>query len=220
MQTQQSAPEVRQWIPLGAACRILEVNEATLRRWADTGRVRSFRTPGGHRRFSRGDVLALLGSDVRQEPVGQRWEELALRRIRRRLQTGRAVLPPVLEALDEQARAKMRLLGHRLLNVANEFLSHPRRRTELLQEACLIGREQAGEMLRQGCSPREVMEVFLLFRNALAGAVQDARGRNGEAESLFLVWRQVNRVADEVLLGLTEALQEGPLGPRPRLQSP
>ncbi|HSP55765.1 MAG TPA: MerR family DNA-binding transcriptional regulator, partial [Dehalococcoidia bacterium] len=36
------------WITLGQACKLLGVNESTLRRWADAGNVRSFRTPGGH----------------------------------------------------------------------------------------------------------------------------------------------------------------------------
>ena len=33
------------WITLGQACKLLGVNESTLRRWADAGHTRSFRTP-------------------------------------------------------------------------------------------------------------------------------------------------------------------------------
>ncbi len=73
------------WITLGQACKLLGVNESTLRRWADAGHVRSFRTPGGHRRFSEEDLRALVAgrSGAGGEPytsLGQ----LALARIRRR----------------------------------------------------------------------------------------------------------------------------------------
>ncbi|MBA2254633.1 MAG: helix-turn-helix domain-containing protein, partial [Chloroflexi bacterium] len=41
------------WLGLSEASEVLGVSPATLRRWADAGRVRSFTTPGGHRRFAR-----------------------------------------------------------------------------------------------------------------------------------------------------------------------
>jgi excisionase family DNA binding protein len=41
-----------EWLPIGVASRRLGVDPDTLRRWADSGRLESFTTPGGHRRFS------------------------------------------------------------------------------------------------------------------------------------------------------------------------
>ena len=48
-----------EWLSLGPASRQLGVDPDTLRRWADVGRIRSFTTPGGHRRFARADVARL-----------------------------------------------------------------------------------------------------------------------------------------------------------------
>ncbi|MCJ7712571.1 MAG: helix-turn-helix domain-containing protein, partial [Chloroflexi bacterium] len=45
---------------LTEACRMLGVSPSTVRRWADSGMVRTFVTPGGHRRFSRAGLEALL----------------------------------------------------------------------------------------------------------------------------------------------------------------
>ena len=60
-----------QWMSLGEAASRLGVDEATLRHWADTGRVKTFRTPGGHRRFREGDVQALLQQEApRVENLG------------------------------------------------------------------------------------------------------------------------------------------------------
>src|SRR6266496_1212828 len=50
------------WLTLHEASERLDVHPATLRQWADRGRVRAFRTPGGHRRFSAEDVDTLLAT--------------------------------------------------------------------------------------------------------------------------------------------------------------
>src|SRR5437773_11455876 len=47
------------WLSLEAAAKRLSVHPATLREWADKGQIRTFRTPGGHRRFSEADVAEL-----------------------------------------------------------------------------------------------------------------------------------------------------------------
>jgi len=46
---------------LAEAASILGVRPETLRRWADTGKVPSVRTPGGERRFRREDIAAVYG---------------------------------------------------------------------------------------------------------------------------------------------------------------
>src|SRR5438445_11653341 len=78
------------WITLGQACKLLGVNESTLRRWADAGHTRSFRTPGGHRRFSEDDLRAMMAGHAAstREPFTS-ISQVALSRIRRRLQRGR-----------------------------------------------------------------------------------------------------------------------------------
>src|SRR2546430_15911041 len=47
------------WLSLDEAAKRLSVHPATLREWADKGQIRTFRTPGGHRRFSEVDVAPL-----------------------------------------------------------------------------------------------------------------------------------------------------------------
>jgi len=46
-------------LSLQEASERLHVHADTLRQWADRGRIRTFRTPGGHRRFQAADVEAL-----------------------------------------------------------------------------------------------------------------------------------------------------------------
>ena len=60
------------WVSLTEACRLLGVSPSTVRRWADTGMVRTFVTPGGHRRFSRAGLESLLPRPAHRPPVPRR----------------------------------------------------------------------------------------------------------------------------------------------------
>ena len=48
------------WLRLGEAAAELGVSLNTLRRWSDSGTLPCYRSPGGHRRYRRDDVQALL----------------------------------------------------------------------------------------------------------------------------------------------------------------
>jgi excisionase family DNA binding protein len=48
------------WLTLGQAAKYLGVAQSTIRKWSDVGRVPAFYTPGGHRRYRRGDLDLFL----------------------------------------------------------------------------------------------------------------------------------------------------------------
>ena len=48
------------WLTLGQAAKYLGVAQSTIRKWSDQGRVPAFYTPGGHRRYRRGDLEMFL----------------------------------------------------------------------------------------------------------------------------------------------------------------
>jgi excisionase family DNA binding protein len=50
----------REWLTLGQAAAFLGAAQSTVRKWADSGRLPAFYTPGGHRRFLREDLEAFL----------------------------------------------------------------------------------------------------------------------------------------------------------------
>ncbi|HEY7208160.1 MAG TPA: response regulator [Gaiellaceae bacterium] len=56
-----------EWLTLGQAARFLGVAQSTIRKWSDQGRVPAFYTPGGHRRYRRGDLQRFL---ERSGPAG------------------------------------------------------------------------------------------------------------------------------------------------------
>jgi excisionase family DNA binding protein len=48
------------WLTLGQAAKYLGVAQSTIRKWSDQGRVPAFYTPGGHRRYRKGDLDEFL----------------------------------------------------------------------------------------------------------------------------------------------------------------
>lgn len=54
------------WLSIQEACVKLGVDQSTLRRWSDAGKVPVFRTPGGHRRYAESDLRTLVGANGRR----------------------------------------------------------------------------------------------------------------------------------------------------------
>src|SRR6202043_1431920 len=63
------------WLTLGQAAPFLGVAHSTIRKWSDLGRVPAFYTPGGHRRYRRGDLEAFID---RSGPGGRELGPLVL----------------------------------------------------------------------------------------------------------------------------------------------
>ena len=53
-------PAPDDWLTLGQAAKYLGVAQSTMRKWTDSGRVSTFKTPGGHRRYRRSELDQFL----------------------------------------------------------------------------------------------------------------------------------------------------------------
>ena len=191
------SPEQAQWLSLGEACRLLQVNEATLRQWADHGHLRVYRTPGGHRRFYRDDVLALTKSNpAPQESTSQAQREgSTLRRIRRRLTHEDVARQPWYQSVETEGRDRMRLFGRRLLSLLLQEAQPRRRRQETLEEAVMLGHEYGAEMADRQVSLKDTTEAFIFFRTMVLDSAKSGS------------WEQVLEIADRVLVGIVESYQ-------------
>ena len=200
----EAKPDRDRWMSLGDACRLLGVNDTPLRGWADDRRIRTFRTLGGHRRFARDDIEAVLESSTAPvagrsaDDLGQR----ALKRIRRRLQHE---APNWHDAIDEQGRTHLRLLGRRLVSLATEHTTTRRRRAEVLEEVRFLGAEYGQEMRRNGLSQSRALEAFLFFRNSLLDAHAPASSIGAPEDRAFQ--KAVMALSDEVLLAMTRSFE-------------
>lgn len=192
------------WLSLRAACQLLEVNEATVRQWGDNGYLRVYRTPGGHRRFLRDDVVALTRQpssasrgDPRIAPTREdNLEGSALRRIRRRLQHDDIAQQPWYLSIEEEGRVRMRLFGRRLLSLLVHENSAGRRRQEALAESHMLGHEYGAEMADRSVQLKDTIEAFVFFRTVVLDSTNPRS------------WSQILELADGVLLGVAEAYQK------------
>jgi excisionase family DNA binding protein len=203
-----ATPDLVAWISLGRACKLLGVNESTLRRWADAGRVRSFRTPGGHRRFAEADLRILQGQAPERvtSPEYEALGSLAVARIRRRLQRGRGQQGTWYNAVDEESRLRFRPLGRRLVSLAEECLQKRMRGGRLAEEARAIGREYGFELAKDGVPLRDAVEAFTFFRRSLDETTRRlAHRENLSAEDAAEAWDQVSGLADLVLMAMMGA---------------
>ena len=188
------------WLSLGEACRLLDVNEATLRQWADNGHVPVYRTPGGHRRFRSSDVTALTSPlSTRPQPGGDgTLEGSALRRIRRRLHQEKVASQPWYQSVEEEGRGRMRLFGRRLLSLLAQEPGGQggrRQRQDALAESNTLGREYGAEMSERGVPLSDTLEAFIFFRSLVVDSADpEHQGR-------------ILELADRVLIGLAESYQ-------------
>lgn len=198
------------WITLGQACKLLGVNESTLRRWADAGHVRSFRTPGGHRRFSEEDLRVLMaGQAPAQDEPYTSISGLALTRIRRRLQRGKSQSAHWYSNLNEEDRETMRPLGRRLVALVSEYLTKGAKRANLMDEAKEIAHEYGRILVRDGLSLRDAVEGFTFFRKTLdETAMEEAQKNELSAEKAIELWELLTNLGDQVLISIAESYEE------------
>ena len=210
------------WITLGQACKLLGVNESTLRRWADAGHVRSFRTPGGHRRFSEDDLRVLMAGQM--PPTAEPYNaisNLALARIRRRLQRGRGTQSAHWYSnLSDEDRETMRPLGRRLVTLISEYLARGSNRPHLLDEAREIAHEYGTLLVRDGLSLRDAIEGFTFFRKTLdETAMEEAQKNDLTLDQAIELWELLTNLGDQVLVSIAESYEEAGLVAAARRQA-
>jgi excisionase family DNA binding protein len=198
------------WLTLQEASERLDVHRATLRQWADHGRLRAFRTPGGHRRFSAEDVDALLAAlSAAPSPELALVLDAALGRARRELTAGRLTGEAWYRLLDPGTRERYRHLGRGLLELLGRSLV--RGGESALAEARRAGAEQGRLAAQAGLTLVETLRVHTLFRDMLVESVLQMRAVQDQgrpAPDLVGLYRQVGAFLDEVLVACLATFSE------------
>lgn len=204
------------WLSINDACALLGVDQSTLRRWSDAGKVPVFRTPGGHRRYAEADLLALVGSTTRRPERP---------RVMRQELTDRS-LSAFEEGFWQGARARrwfrafspakheeLRLLGRRLIDLAVRYASasspDSTDRTSFLEEGRQIGEQYGSSSARVGLSSTEAVEAFLYFRLPVMRSVTGLIDEQGlAAKRAARVFVDIGQYMDQVLLSMVAAHEQ------------
>jgi len=200
------------WLSINQACKMLGVDQSTLRRWSDAGKVPVFRTPGGHRRYLADDLRALLGNQPRRQERP---------RVTRQVLTDRS-----LSAYEDEyllgAREKRwfqayspatleehRRLGRRLVDLAVRYAAaQPAAddRPSLLIEAEQIGGHYGRSGAVAGLTVGETVDAFLYFRlpvvRTVMGMIDEESLAARRAARLFM---EIGRFMDQVLVATVRA---------------
>jgi excisionase family DNA binding protein len=204
---QMAARNGSRWVTLRRACEILGVDESTLRRWADAGRLSVYRTPGGHRRFSLINLQEMVGGDGRTRNHVE-VERLTVTRVRRQLQRARQQENGWYTSLSDGTRQQLRDLGRRLVEIAGEYLDKKAHRTGLLEEAADIGGEYGRLLLEAGLPLPSAVGAYIGFRKTMDETMRQAAVRESlPMEDALAAYGQVHALGDQVLLGMAAAYE-------------
>jgi excisionase family DNA binding protein len=203
------------WLAIGAAARLVGVGADTLRRWAAQGKVQSYQTAGGHRRFLRSSLEAMTAQPRRQRYETGRLTDAAATIVgdlhRRMQRIGYAGLPWQ-SRLSADQRRDFRRWGQRTFNLVIEYVAAAKRseRELLLEEAERMGALYGREASAAGLSLAESIEAFLYFRSPVIEAILGhLRRRVADVSQVTAAVREANSAIDHVLVALVSSFQRG-----------
>ena len=165
-------PTRPEFMSIHEASTLMGVSSATLRRWSEAGRIRTFTTLGGHRRFSRTAVARLLPAEATKLASIARDREMS--RLARESSW--------FANLDPAARRAMRRHLRRIataLVASIEAVTADERASSLAEaesSAADCGVLAAGS----GIGLRETVEALLGFRASCVQALTDAGPKDGD----------------------------------------
>ncbi len=196
-----------EWISLRHAAEILGVHPATVRNWADKGDLPSRRTPGGHRRFRKTDLMNYAASQGELQPLElQVIIQNALGQARMQVSGGDLGAQPWYAALTEDTRSRMRGMGVRTLEAIRKYLAQGAP-DELLQSAVALGSEYAAALTKNDLALPDAVRGYLYFTDFVVNSVltwsEITPTRNSPAEWVTLL-RQVNTYMNTLLLSIIE----------------
>lgn len=202
--------ETRRWLSIDAACKMIGVDQSTLRRWSDSGKIPVFRTPGGHRRYSQDDLNAFLSGESRPR-----------RRMSRQLLTDMSMAGyepdyldaasrlPWYQAYDSQTLQDLRLLGRQMVELTMSYISGRGDRQQIIHESRAISREYGRRSAEAGLSTADALEAFLFFRRPVFNAVNQyiEQEKIGSRRSCRIM-SELTTYMDDILLATIQAHEE------------
>lgn len=189
-----------QWLGLSEAAELLGVHPSTVRAWADQGKLPVQRTPGGHRRFPRAEIEAMLSGGRRS---GGSEAQIVMENVigRARLEMPRLQDQAWYTGLTESQRTAYRQESRRLLGQLGTLIGEP-----ASAQAEHIGHEYARISLEAGMSLEEAVAAFLFFRSFLLESIFNLSEVQA-AHTWGSLYKQAAQFTDRVLLALIEGYQ-------------
>jgi len=213
-----AASAAREWLSLGPASRLVGVDPDTLRRWADEGRLPTFTTPGGHRRFDRKDLERVM---LTRRPTPSRRGPLAAlgatpdrlsRAYARSYRDGADGRSRVGDRFEDPDREAFRADGRRLLAALMAYLdAPPSRRPGWEAQAVAAVRSTGSRLADHGATAEDAVTTFIAARRPfLAELATLGRRRALDVAALTTLYDEAVALLDRLLLELLAAFTSVP----------
>ena len=197
--------ETASWLSLTEAAKRLNIHPATLRDWADRGRIRTFRTPGGHRRFSGEDVEALAGEAA---PELALFMSALVGQARLATSAGQLASESWYSRFDDAAKERQRELGHDLMRVLVAYLGDTEK--DWSGDIRTLGDRYARLAHDSKLSLGDALRAFHLFDGLVASSVKQMSAV--QAGGLADFERHVGWFLNEVRVAMVESYSGGTNG--------
>jgi excisionase family DNA binding protein len=201
--------ESTEWVSLRQAADMLGVHPATVRNWADRGELPSRRTPGGHRRFRKSDLLHYAQTQGELQPLEvQVIIQNALGQTRQQVGEGSLNQEPWYAAMSASTRDALRAQGRRVLEELRAYIAAgaPDAR---LANAITLGKHYAQILEADRLTLPQAVRGFLYFSDFVINAIltwtELALPRSPSDWAQLL--RQVNSFINTMLLSIIEYYQ-------------
>jgi excisionase family DNA binding protein len=202
--------DTSEWVSLRKAADILGVHPATVRNWADKGDLASRRTPGGHRRFKRDDLMHYAHLQGELPPVEvQVIIQNALGSTRMQISEDNLEAVPWYAAMSETTRHQMRVQGRAALEAIRSYLGDGAP-DEKLSDAIRLGKDYAQILVDDGLTLPQATRGFFYFSDFVVNSIltwsELAQPRNSSEWANLL--RLVNNFINSMLLSIIEYYEE------------
>jgi excisionase family DNA binding protein len=191
------------WLSLRGASQRIGVSPATLRSWADQGRLPTFRTPGGHRRFRERDLDALASSS--REATGNRslhvLAHAALGRTRFEVADGWLAEKEWYRRFPVGARDEHRELGRQVILALAELVSGSSDAEAMNKRAEELGRAYGGLNRNHDIALGDALSAFHFFRDTFHDSLTELAKTSPTVDVLPLL-RRTTLFVDTMLLAM------------------
>ncbi len=194
------------WVGLRRAAEILGVHPATVRNWADSGKLPYRRTAGKHRRFNIHDLNEYTHASGDIQPMElQMIIQNALGQTRMQVGSDRLESAPWYIAMSDAGKSHLREQGRRVLEAIRRYVAAGAPE-DSLSSAINLGKDYAAFLIADGLSLPQAMRGFYFFSDFVLNSIltwsELSPPKNSSEWSTLL--RQVNTYMNAIQLSIVE----------------
>lgn len=187
------------------------MSESTIRRWADAGEIRSYRTTGGHRRVLEEDLRAIVANAGAYAATRDtdRISDIAIGRVKRRITRGRQG-----HSLDHfqnfspDALDRLRLLGRQVVDLFARYISSDSKKERFSEDARTIGREYGRSLVAEHVGLTAAVATFNSMRRSLEETASQIATEAGlSTEEAVEAVESTLELADQILEGMASVYE-------------